>query len=284
MATAYLNGDYLPRENAKISVLDRGLLFGDGIYDVIPVAEGRMIAAGLHIQRLQRNLAEVGIETPHNEADWQQICARLLEENGADRPVYLQVTRGADPERSIAAGNNLSPTVIGFSLPSSNNAAMQKLHDEGYRVGSAEDIRWHRCDIKSTALLASAMSLRAAQAKGYDEVILYDRQQQLTEGGAVNVFVVRDGVVATPPLSPQLLPGITRHMLIDILSKHSSIAVQERDIDFSEVLSADEVWLSSSTKGVVAVVAIDGEPVADGKRGPILRAAEVLYDQHKWDY
>lgn len=259
--------------------MDRGFLFGDGIYEVIPVHDGRPIGFSPHLDRMQQGLSEIEIKLGWTRDEWRELCNRLIEENGGGNlAIYLQVTRGADTKRNHAYPEGITPTVFAFA------SALTVAAVTPMKVSSAEDKRWRRCNIKSTALLGNIIHLQKGKAEGNDETILYNAAGQITEGAASNVFVVRDGVVSTPPLDHQVLPGITRLMLLDMLRNDGSIPVEEREISLQEACGADEVWFTSSTKQVVPVVEVDGNPVGNGEPGPLWRAAYELFTARKFDY
>lgn len=285
MTVAFLNGDYLPLEEARISPLDRGFLFGDGIYEVIPVHGGRPIGFSLHFDRMTEGLGAVEIGLRWTLDQWREVCDKLIEENGGGNlAIYLQVTRGADTKRHHAFPEGITPTVFGFaselSVPrESGPSAVKPL-----KISSEEDKRWRRCNIKSTALLGNIIHFHKGTAEGNDETILFNSAGEVTEGAASNVFVVTDGAVSTPPLDNQVLPGITRLMLLDMLRKDGSIPVKERIVSLQEALDADEIWFTSSTKEVAPVVELDGNPVGSGKPGPVWEFAQKLFTARKFDY
>jgi D-alanine transaminase len=285
MSTVYLNGAYMPMSEAKISPMDRGFLFGDGIYEVIPSYSGKMVGFGPHLERMQEGLdaLEIALRVDHDQ--WREISRQLIERNGGGNlGIYFHVSRGADSQRSHAYPLGLDPTVYAFAfeippapLPNKETAAR-------YKVSTTEDLRWKRCNIKSTALLGNVMHYQFGHARGNNETILYNQEGELTEAAACNVFVVKDGIVATPPLDYQKLPGITRLMILAILRRDGSIPVQERVVTLEELHSADEVWISSSSKELAPVIEIDGKPVGDGNVGDIWLAAQTLYSAHKFDF
>lgn len=280
MSIAYLNGDYLPLEEARISPLDRGFLFGDGIYEVIPVHDSKPIGFSLHYDRMQEGLDAVEIGLGWTLEKWRELCDKLIEANGGGNlAVYLQVTRGADTKRHHAFPEGVTPTVFGFASPLVVSGDIKPL-----KISSEEDKRWRRCNIKSTALLGNIIHFQKGAAEGNDETILFNASGELTEGAASNVFVVKDGTVSTPPLDHQVLPGITRLMLLDMLRKDGSIPVEERIVTLREALDADEIWFTSSTKEVAPVVEVDGAPVGSGKPGPLWEAAYKLFTARKFDY
>ena len=219
MTVAYLNGTYLPLNQAKISPMDRGFLFGDGIYEVIPVHSGKLIGFDLHVDRMNYGLKAIEIELIWTHSQWRNICTKLLDKNGvSEAGIYLHVSRGADDKRNHAYPENISPTVFDFvfdlpTIPMSDPTAVKPL-----RISSAEDMRWKRCAIKSTALLGSVLHIQEAITEGNDETLLFNSAGEVTEGAACNVFIVRGGVVATPPLDHQILAGVTRMILLDVLS------------------------------------------------------------------
>tara|TARA_R110000823_G_scaffold291009_4_gene409322 strand:- start:1850 stop:2707 length:858 start_codon:yes stop_codon:yes gene_type:complete len=285
MSIVYLNGNFLPMQEAHISPMDRGFLFGDGIYEVIPAYAGRMVGFAPHLARMRSGLQALEINCPLNETDWRAICEQLIERNGGgDLALYLHVSRGADTRRNHAYPTNISPTLYAFAYEIPPDLPAEKATATAYAVSTAEDLRWRRCNIKSTALLGNVMHLQQGHAAGHAETILYNSQGELTEAAACNVYVVKNGVVATPPLDHQLLPGITRYILLDVLRKDGSIAVEERNVSLAELRAADEVWLSSSSKGIAPVVQVDGEPVGNGEVGDVWLAAQTLYARHKFDY
>lgn len=284
MDIVYLNGSFLQKQDAAISILDRGLLFGDSIYEVIPVENAQLIGFELHMERLNRNLNEVKIPITRTNREWKNICEQLIRHNGNDRHLYLQISRGTAAERLLQYPAKLAPTVFGFSLARGNEDEARQLKNRGFRVATAPDIRWQRCDIKSTSMLASALTLTDGAAKGCDEVLLYNSRNELTEGCSVNVLVMKNGILATPALDNQILPGITRHILLSILRDKTDTIIEERPVSMAEVHAADEVLLTSSTRSVVAVVEIDGKAIGDGRPGSFVRRAQALYRNHMFEY
>lgn len=288
MTTVYLNGDFVPASEAKISPMDRGFLFGDGIYEVIPSYGGRFVGFGPHIDRMHSGLAQLSIDPKLSQADWQQIADKLLLDNhaelGDNLGVYFQVSRGADTKRGHAFPANIRPTVFGFAFAIPPEPVADKAKATTYAVVTGQDLRWQRCHIKSTSLLGNVLHYQQSYSQGAQEILLFDKNGNLTEGAAVNVFIVKDGIIATPPLSHKLLPGITRQLLLAILAKHSSITVQERDISEAEVLAADEIWLTSSSKEIAPVLYVNDKPVGNGEVGDVWLAVQQLFSAHKFDY
>ena len=285
MSIAYLDGAYLPIEEARISPLDRGFLFGDGVYEVVPSYAGSMVGFAPHIARMQDGLAAVGMTLDWSESDWAELCNRLISENGTGNlGLYLHVSRGADTRRFHAFPKNVNPTVFAFTFEIAPPPVADKALAHGYHVATAKDLRWRRCHIKSTALLGNVLHFQQGYESNCDETILYNSNNELTEASACNAFIVKDGVVITPPLDNQLLPGITRHIVLDILRKDGAIKVEERVVTMDEVNNADEVWITSSSKEIAPVTQVDGLPVGDGQVGDVWLAAQTLYSANKFNY
>jgi D-alanine transaminase len=281
----FLDGQFMPMSEAKISPMDRGFLFGDGIYEVVPSYNTSLVGFGLHIERMQNGLDAIGIKLNMGIDDWRDVAQNLIEKNGrGNLGLYFHVSRGADVKRFHAYPENIQPTVFAyaFDIPAANIADKQSVNQ--YRVASTEDLRWKRCHIKSTSLLGNVMHFQQGQDAGVHETILYNQRNELTEASACNVFIVKNEEVITPLLDNQLLPGITRNMLLDILRKDGTLKVQERVIRMSEVHAADELWLTSSSKEVVPVVELDGQPVGNGKVGDIWQLAQSLFSANKYHY
>jgi D-alanine transaminase len=285
MSTVYLNGNYLPMSEARISPMDRGFLFGDGIYEVIPSYEGRLVGFGPHLARMQNGLDAIEIPLRLEQEQWREIAAQLIARNGGGNlGLYLHVSRGADTRRHHAYPAGITPTVFAFAYEIPPAPVADKRATTPYTVATAEDLRWQRCNIKSISLLGNVMHYHQGHTKGCDETVLYNHQNELTEASSCNVYVVKNGIVATPLLDEQKLPGITRYMLLEILRRDGSITVEERVVTLDEMRAADEVWLSSSTRDIVPVVAVDGAPVGDGGIGDVWLAAQTLYCAHKFDF
>ena len=281
----FLDGHFMPMSEAKISPMDRGFLFGDGIYEVVPSYDAKLVGFGLHIERMQNGLDAIGIKLNMGLNDWRDIAQTLIKKNGrANLGLYFHVSRGADVKRFHAYPENIEPTVFAyaFDIPAAPFADKQSANP--YRVASTEDLRWKRCHIKSTSLLGNVMHFQQGQDAGVHETILYNQHNELTEASACNVFIVKNEVVITPPLDNQLLPGITRKMLLDILRKDGTLQIQERVISMNEVHDADELWLTSSSKEIAPVVELDGQPVGNGKIGDIWQLAQTLYSANKHNY
>ncbi|MBN7796258.1 aminotransferase class IV [Parahaliea mediterranea] len=285
MSTVYLNGAFLPMAEARISPMDRGFLFGDGIYEVIPSYGGRLVGFGPHMQRMQDGLDALEIDLRIDLDQWRDIASRLSEKNGGGNlGIYFHVSRGADTRRNHAYPEGVEPTLFGFAFDIPPAPRADKAAATCYRVSTTEDLRWKRCNIKSTALLGNVMHYQHGYSRGHSETILYNARRELTEAAACNVYVVKDGVVATPELDHQKLPGITRLMLLDMLRRDGGIPIQERVVTLDELWTADEVWLSSSSKELAPVIEIDGEAVGDGGVGDVWLAAQTLFSEHRYDY
>jgi D-alanine transaminase len=285
MTIAFLNDEFVPLEEARISPMDRGFLFGDGIYEVIPSYGGKLIGLDLHLARLENGLNEIGIKTPRSRDQLRDIFVELMERNGkGNLGIYLQITRGVTMKRSHAFPGTAAPTLFAytFNIPAPVSGEPDKVTH--WKVTTRQDLRWQRCHIKSTSLLGNVLHMMEGVNDGGGEILLFDANNQLTEAAACNVFVVHNNEVKTPPLDQHKLAGVTREMALQILRTHSSINVLETQITKDEVLAADEVWLSSSTKELEPVVSIDGKPVGAGKPGPVWAQAQSLFHLHRFDH
>jgi D-alanine transaminase len=281
----FLNGQYMPISQAKISPMDRGFLFGDGIYEVVPSYNGKLVGFGLHIQRMQDGLNAIGIKLNKSIDDWRDIAQSLIEQNGkGNLGLYFHVSRGADIKRFHAYPDDIEATVFAYAFEIPEATVADKSLVKQFKVASTQDLRWKRCQIKSTSLLGNVMHFQQGHEAGVHETILYNQHNELTEASACNVFIVKNEVVITPPLDNQLLPGITRHMLLDILRKDGTLQVEERVISMNEVRAADELWITSSSKDIAPVVELDGKPVGNGKVGDIWQLAQTLYSANKHNY
>jgi len=275
--TAYLNGEFLPLDQARVSVLDRGFIFGDGVYEVIPVYSRRPFRLPEHLQRLQRSLDATRLGNPMTDAEWTRLIHDVVSRHaGKDQSVYLQVTRGA-AKRDHAFPNEGKPTVFMMSSPLVTPA--RELIDKGVPCITATDYRWLKCDVKSVSLLANCLLRQSAADAGAAEVVLF-RDGCLTEASASNVFVVRNGKLLAPPKNHLILPGITYDVALE-LAAASGITVELRAIPEQEVRSADEIWLTSSSKEVLAVTTLDGKPVGNGRPGPMFRTVHQAFQEFK---
>lgn len=273
----HLNGALLPLREARISPLDRSFLFGDGVYEVIPVRRGHARRLPANLARLAHSLGELRIHNPHSPEQWTQLVEQLIAANGGgDLYVYLQVSRGAEFGRNHAPLPDVTPLVFGFCtpLPMPTSEALAR----GVTCITAADTRWARCDIKSVALLANVLLRQQALEAGASETILL-RAGFLTEAAASSVCVVIGGEIRTPPNSAQLLPGTTRGLIEELADQHR-IARRVVPIREHELRSADEVWLTAATRGVIAVTRIDGEPVGTGQPGALWRRMHALLEAY----
>lgn len=269
--TAYLNGQFLPIGEAKISPLDRGFLFGDGAYEVIPVYSRRPFRIEEHLRRLQQTLDGIRLANPHTADEWRSLVERIITANAFDdQSVYIQVTRGADSKRDQAFPLGVPPTTFIFTSPLVTPSATQR--EAGIAVISALDNRWLRCDLKTVALLANVLLRQQAVDAGCVETIML-RDGYLTEGAASNIFVVKDGVLLAPPKDHRMLPGITYDVVLELAVRHG-MPHEVREIPESEVRAADELWMTSSTKEILPITTLDGQPVGSGQPGP---AAARMY-------
>ncbi len=278
----YLNGQYLPVEEATISVMDRGFLFGDGVYEVIPVFGNKLLRLDEHLSRLQNSLNRISLPNPHSNEEWAGIFSGLLKKNdGEDRAVYLQISRGAYAKRDLSINTNLSaehpPTI--FAMVLHVIPPDIEVVSAGISVITVDDFRWNACDIKSTSLIASVMLKQQAGDANVDDAILI-RNGVVTEGTASNVFLVKDDVLITPPTGHKLLPGITRDLVIEI-AKNNTILVEEREVKETELYNADEIWMTSSTREIAPVISLNGEIVGSGAAGEMWKRVMDLYQRYK---
>jgi D-alanine transaminase len=275
--TVFLNGEFMPIEEAKVPVLDRGFIFGDGIYELVPVYSRTPFRLEGHLARMERSLSEVGIRNPYTRAEWTKIIGQMVERQPFDdQGVYWQVTRGV-AKRDHAFPKDVQPTVFMMSNPLVNPS--KEVIENGARAVSAQDFRWHRCDLKTISLIGNCMLRQLSSEAGAIETILF-RDGRLTEASASNAYIVKDGVIATPPKDNLILPGITLDVVFDIV-KRGHLPLEVREITEAEVRGADEVWVTSSSKEIVAVVDLDGRPVGSGNPGPVFRKAWQLYQDFK---
>lgn len=270
----YLNGEYLPLSRAKVSVLDRGFLFGDGVYEVIPAYRGKLFRLREHLERLDSSLNNIRLGLSYSLEKWRQILEPLLDQD-KDQYIYLQITRGVAPKRDHAFPVSPVPTV--FAMCSD----IQHLADRenGVKAVTMEDSRWDMCNVKATTLLANILLRQQAMEQGCAEAILV-KNGYVTEGAASNLFAVIDGILMTPAKSGDILPGITRDVIIE-LAQTNDIAVQEDIISLEALQNASEIWLTSSTREIIPVVELDGKKIADGVPGPLWKQMNELFQQYK---
>jgi len=276
--TCYLNGEYLPLAQARISPLDRGFLYGDGAYEVMPVYGGRPFRLEAHCARLTRSLGEIRMTDPLSRRDWCDIFEALITRSGgADQYIYWQVTRGAEHGRNHAPLPDIPRTVFAFCapLPVASAAVLEK----GVACISAEDTRWARCDIKSVALLANVLLRQLAVDADAAETILL-RNGELTEASSSTVQVVLDGELRTPPNSRRILPGTTRGV-VEELAARVGVAYRAAPVSEAELRRADEIWISAATREVQPVTTLDGKPVGSGRPGPLWRRVHAEFQRWK---
>lgn len=277
MRTVFLNGEYLPAEAAQVSVLDRGFLLGDGVYEVIPVYNGLPFRLTEHLQRLQRSLNGVRMGNPHTDEGWGEIISRLVKDNGGgDQAVYLQVTRGVAP-RDHVFPEGVEPTA--FVMTNPIKPLPEWFKKDGIKAITVEDIRWAQCDIKAITLLPNSLLRQKAQDVGAQEALLI-RDGYMTEGSASNSYAVIDGVIFTAPKDEKVLPGITRDLVLE-LAQSAGIPYREEAVSAEQLQRADEIWISSSTRELLPVTTLDDEPVGDGKPGPVWQQLDGLYQRYK---
>lgn len=277
-ATVYLNGRFLPADQACVSVMDRGFLFGDGVYEVIPVYAGRLFRLDSHLDRLDRSLEGIRLRNPLNRDGWHQLLKELVARNGGgDLSVYLQVTRGAAAQRDHGFPEGVPATVL--AMASGLKPVASTVLEQGIGAITLDDIRWQACHIKAITLLANVLLRQQAIDRGAQEAILI-REGLAVEGAASNLFVVRDGTLLTPPTGPWLLGGITRDLILE-LARANGIDAVETGIRCEELASVEEIWLTSSTKEILPATRLDGHPVGSGVPGPMWRRMRELYQQSK---
>jgi D-alanine transaminase len=277
MSMVFLNGKFLAADEAKVPVLDRGFIFGDGVYEVVPVYSRVPFRLDEHLARLERSLGETQIRNPYSRAQWREFIYRLIDaQSFEDQAVYFQVTRGV-AKRDHAFPKNVEPTVFMMSNPLVNPPAEQV--QKGGSAVSAADNRWLRCDIKSISLIGNCLLRQLSAEQGLAETILF-RDGKLTEASACNVFVVKRGVIHSPPKGNLILPGITYDVVTE-LARANGMPIEFRDVTEAEVRAADEVWVTSSSKEVFPIVELDGKKIGDGKPGPAFKRMHQLYQDFK---
>ncbi|MFO7543223.1 MAG: D-amino acid aminotransferase [Thiobacillus sp.] len=275
--SVYLNGEFMPLAEAKIPVLDRGFVFGDGVYELVPVYSGQPFRLDDHLRRLQASLDGIRLANPHGIDVWRGLILQLVGlQDFADQSVYIQVTRGV-ALRDHPFPRGVPPTVFMFAQPLVTASAEQKA--AGACAVTAVDNRWMRCDIKAISLLANILLRQQAVDAECAETLLL-RDGWLTEGTASNIFVVKNGVVRTPPPSNLMLTGVTYDVVLELAAAHG-IASEVRAISEAEVRDADELWMTSSTREIMPIVKLDGVPVGAGVPGPLARQMDALYQTFK---
>lgn len=277
MSTAYLNGTFLPLDQAQVSVMDRGFLFGDGIYEVIPVYNGKLFRLAQHLRRLQNSLDGVRIGNPLSDTEWTEVLTELVARNAdSKQAVYLQVTRGAAARRDHAFPADTRPTVFAMSTPAP--AVSSIASEAGIKAITLPDIRWQKCDIKAITLLPNVLLRQQAIDAETAEAILI-RNGYATEGAASNLFIVHNGVLVTPPKGPSLLPGITRDLVLE-LAAANGIPFREAGITEQTLGQAEEIWVTSSTREISPVTHLNDSIVANGQPGPLWQRMIRLYQNY----
>lgn len=280
MNTVYLNGRFQAPDEAQVSAFDRGFIFGDGIYEVLPVYGGRPFRWPHHLERLNNSLSAIGLGNPQAPAAWQALISELItREGGGDLSIYIQITRGPAP-RDHAFPAHPAPTV--FAYAQTLKDIPQETLRQGVTAVTLDDIRWSRCDIKAVALLANVLLRQEATEKGATEAILV-RNGTVTEGSASNIFAVIDGKLVTAPKGRFILPGITRDLILELAQTHK-VDWEERMLDSGELDHAQEVWMTSSTKEIMPIVRINGEPVGTGEAGPVFWRVWRLFQEYKQQF
>jgi D-alanine transaminase len=274
----YLNGALVPLAEAKIPVLDRGFILGDGVYEVIPAYRRTLFRLKEHLARLAYSLREIRLANPHDEAAWTRHLQAVVDRNPwEDQSVYLQVTRGVAPRAQEFPKTPVAPTVLIMSW--AMRTPSRESREQGVAVITREDYRWGRCDIKTISLVANCLLRQEAEDAGCAETILV-RDGYVTEASTCHVFVVKNGVIATPPQDQRILPGITYDLVLE-LAAGNALPAEVRPIAREELAGADEIWLSSSTREVLPVTMIDGQPVGAGKPGPVYARMYALFQDYK---
>lgn len=282
MNTVYLNGEFLPLERAQVPVMDRGFLFGDGVYEVVPVYSRKPFRLEEHLRRLQGSLDGIRLANPHTIGQWTSLVARIVELGETDdQSVYIQVSRGPMAVRNHAFPKTVTPTVFVMGEPLVTPPPEQR--EQGIAAVSAADFRWLRCDLKVTSLLANCLLRQMAVDAGCTETLLF-RDGYLSEGAASNIFMVRDGTLLAPPKNHLMLAGITYDVVLELAAAHG-LPYEVRDILEEEVRAADELWMTSSTKEVLPIVSLDGRPVGHGENagrpGPVFARMYGWYQDFK---
>ncbi len=274
---AFLNGKYLALEDCKISPLDRGFIFGDGIYELLPVYENKTFYLQQHLNRLERSIREIRIQNPYSMSEWQSIVEELIQQSSQDNlAIYIQVTRGVAPRDHVFPESS-EPTV--FAMANPLPVTPTHVFEQGIALTTAEDLRWQRCDIKVISLLANILAKQdALQALAAEAIMV--RDGFALEGAASNLFVVKEGVVYTHPKDNLILPGITRDFVLELL-EDLRIQYVEQSIPKDWLYTADEIWITSSIKEVLAATKIDNQVVGNGAPGELWKKTYALYQERK---
>jgi len=276
----YLNGHYLPLAEARVSPLDRAFLFGDAVYEVLPIYASRPFRLREHLDRLNRSLTGIRMPAPLSHADWAQLCQELIFRNSArDAYLYLQVTRGAEFGRNHAWPEGLKPTL--FAYVTALEPVSPAFLEQGVSAVTATDTRWARRDIKSTALLANILLKKLSADAGAFETIMIENGE-LTEGSSTTVHVVTAGVIRTPPNGHHILPGTTRDVVAELAAR-LGVPSESSRVSEAELRAADEIWLAFATRGVLPVTTLDGAPVGTGRPGPLFKRMSAAFANYTRD-
>ncbi len=280
MSVVYLNGQFIQQEKANVSILDRGFLFGDGVYEAIPVYQGYIFGFNEHIDRLAESLTAIKMKPPLSHAQWEDVLYELLALNGKqndDQSIYMQVTRGAQAMRNHSIAENIEPTVLAICMPPKAKSIQQLSH--GFSAITVPDLRRFNCHIKAICLLPNLLALHEAENAECNEAI-FIRNGKALEGTSSNLFIVKGGVIKTPPDGPNILSGVTRSIILALAAQNK---IPHEEIDISEWMlqEADEIWLTGSLKEIHPILHLNHKPVGSGKAGPIWRRLIELYQNHK---
>lgn len=277
MEIVYLDGAFLPADQAKVSVFDRGFLFGDSVYEVIPFYQGVGFRLEEHLARLAHSLD--ALQIPHSDNLDEALNKLVAQNGGGNVSVYVQITRGNAGKRSHAVTADITPTVFACCQPIEPIYETGPEVIEGARVIVTDDLRWQRCDIKANGLLANILAMRQAHEAGAAEALL-QKEGWINEGSSSNVFIVEQGHVITPPLHKGILSGTTRALVLELAQQHG-VQVTESNISYERLIGADEVWITSSTRGVLPVTAVDEHPIAGGQKGPLWLQMFKLFTRYQ---
>ncbi|EKD91737.1 MAG: hypothetical protein ACD_29C00411G0002 [uncultured bacterium] len=276
----YLNGNFIAQNEACVSIMDRGFLFGDGIYEVVPIFDGKPFGFDEHMARMEKSLAAIQIKNPLTHSEWRKILETLVIQNNkkiGNHALYCQITRGAGETRTHSFSSDLKPTVVAFLTPGSTHSVTEL--SRGFSAISVDDSRRRDCYIKAIALLPNILHMQEAKLKGAIEAILI-RNDETTEGTSSNLFIVKNKKILTPPLSCHILSGITRDLIIR-LAKENNISIEEVKITSNMLKTADEIWVTGSVKEICPIVVLNEKPVGDGKVGAIWKQMIQLYEACK---
>ncbi|EKD77087.1 MAG: hypothetical protein ACD_42C00484G0002 [uncultured bacterium] len=280
MNIVYLNGEYLPQEKATISIMDRGFLFGDGVYEVVPVFNGKFFGFDKHMQRMEKSLSAIEISNPHTILEWETIFKTLLKKNNianGNFSCYCQITRGAEITRSHTFSDTIKPTVVAF-ITSFKSKSIDEL-EKGFAAITQDDSRHQNCHIKAINLLPNILLMQKAKRFGAIEAILI-RDDEIQECTSSNIFIVKNNELFTPPLTHHILSGVTRDLILAV-AKENKIICHEIRITPEMLKNADEVFVTGSVKEVCPITTIDNHPVGNGKTGPVWKKIVTLYEKQK---